>query len=219
LIYADNTLFQIKARITTRFHNTETKKVSFSILPHVLQLVSASETDPLAALPIATTIEQAKIINVEHNLGLFVDVGVVGVPGFVHISRISSEEKIENLEKTIGAYKIGTIHPARVLGFNPMDGLYLLSMEKRVIEQPYLRVEDIKIGSVVKGKIEKVLERGGVVINIADGISGVVEEDHLSDIKLKNPEKKFREGIDVRARVCISLSSRDEEQWNNSDIN
>jgi rRNA biogenesis protein RRP5 len=87
-----------------------------------------------------------------------------------------------------------------------MDGLFMLSMEKRVLEQPYLRIDDIKIGDVVKGKIEKVLERGGVVINVADGISGVVEEAHLSDIKLKNPEKKFREGMEVRARVGISIT-------------
>jgi len=205
--YAHTKTFQIKARITVRFSNAGSKKVGFSILPHILQLVSASKTDPFAALPIATTIDQAKIIGVEPNVGLFVDVGVTGVPGFVHISRISSEEKIENLEKTIGAYKIGATHPARILGFNQMDGLYLLSMEKRILEQPYLRIEDIEIGSVVKGKIEKLLDRGGVVIHIADGIAGVVEEDHLSDVKLKNPEKKFRVGMEVRARVSsISFS-------------
>jgi rRNA biogenesis protein RRP5 len=121
----------------------------------------------------------------------------------VHISRISSEEKIENLDKATGAYKIGTTHPARILGFNPMDGLFMLSMEKRVLEQPYLRIDDIKIGEVIKGKIEKILDRGGVVITVADGINGVVEEDHLSDVKLKNPEKKFRVGMEVRARVSI----------------
>lgn len=104
----------------------------------------------------------------------------------------------------MGTYKIGSTHAARVIGFNPMDGLFMLSMEKRILEQPFLRIEDIKIGSVVTGKIEKVLERGGVVINIADGISGVVEEDHLSDIKLKNPEKKFRVGMEVKARVLAT---------------
>jgi rRNA biogenesis protein RRP5 len=194
---------QIKARITTLYPNAETKKVGFSILPHVLSLAPASEVDPLSALPIATIVDQAKIVGVEPAVGLFVDIGVPGVPGFVHISRISSEEKIENLEKATGAYKIGATHPARILSFNPMDGLFMLSMEKRVLEQPYLRIDDIKIGEVIKGKIEKVLDRGGVVITVADGINGVVEEDHLSDVKLKNPEKKFRAGMEVRARVSI----------------
>lgn len=82
-----------------------------------------------------------------------------------------------------------------------MDGLFLLSTEKKVLEQPFLRIEDIKVGGIVKGKIERVLDRGAVIVNIADGISGLVNETHLSDVKLKNPEKKFREGVEVRARV------------------
>ncbi|KAI5788698.1 hypothetical protein FPQ18DRAFT_245482, partial [Pyronema domesticum] len=195
---------KIKARITTLYPNAETKKVGFSILPHVLSFTPAAESHPLNALPIGTIIDQAKIIGSDTSLGLFVDTGVEGVPGFVHISRISSEEKIESLEKTTGAYKIGATHAARVLGFNPMDGLFLLSMEKRVLEQPYLRVEDVKIGSVIKGKIEKILERGGVIITVADGISGIVEEAHLADTKLKHPEKKFRIGMEVKARVLAT---------------
>lgn len=133
---------------------------------------------------------------------MFLETGIPGIPGFVHISRVSSETKVDDLSKDNGPYKLGTIHEARVVGFNAMDGMYLLSTEKKVIEQPYLRIEDIKIGETVKGKIQKVLERGGVTVNIADGISGFVSEDHLSDVKLKNPEKKFREGVEVRCRVC-----------------
>jgi rRNA biogenesis protein RRP5 len=85
-----------------------------------------------------------------------------------------------------------------------MDGLYILSMEERVLKQPFLRIEDIKIGEVVKGTIERVLDRGGVVVKVADGISGIVEEDHLNDVKLKNPEKKFRVGLGVKARVLAT---------------
>jgi rRNA biogenesis protein RRP5 len=116
---------------------------------------------------------------VEPNAGLFVDIGVPKVFGFVHISRVSSEGKIENLEKVDGKYQVGSQHPARVLGFNPMDGLFNLSMEKRVLEQPYLRIEDIKVGAIVKGKIDKILDRGALIVNLADGISGIVEETIL----------------------------------------
>lgn len=83
-----------------------------------------------------------------------------------------------------------------------MDGVFLVSTEKRVLEQPFLRVEDVKIGEVVKGKIERVLDRGALLVGLADGISGLVNDTHLSDIKLKNPEKKFREGLEVKCRVC-----------------
>ncbi|KAI5806996.1 rRNA biogenesis protein RRP5 [Geopyxis carbonaria] len=199
---------KIKARITSTVPDSDPKKVTFSILPHILSLVSASETDPLVALPIGTIIESAKIVGVESRVGLFMDIGVSNVPGFVHISRISSESRVEDLVKDEGPYKIGATHAARVLGFNVMDGLYILSTEKRVIEQPYLRIEDIDVGAVVKGKVEEVLDRGGLVIKLADGISGLVEETHVSDVKLKNPEKKFRVGTDVRARVLATNPGR-----------
>lgn len=83
-----------------------------------------------------------------------------------------------------------------------MDGMFLLSTEKKVLEQPFLRIEDIKIGEIVKGTIERVLDRGALIVKIADGISGLVNDTHLSDVKLKHPEKKFREGLEVRCRVC-----------------
>ena len=166
------------------------------------------ETDPLTALPVGTIIDTAKVLGVESRVGLFVDVGVEGVPGFVHISRVSSEGKLEDLPKDIGEWKVGTVHQARILGFNPMDGLYMASTEKRVIEQPFLRIDDIKVGQVVKGIVQTILDRGGLVISVSDGITGLVEEEHISDVKLKNPEKKFREGSEVKVRVLSTNPAR-----------
>jgi len=84
-----------------------------------------------------------------------------------------------------------------------MDGLYLVSMAQRVLDQPFLRVEDIKVGEVVKGTIDRVLDSGRLIVNLAECITGMVDELHLSDIKLKHPEKKFREGVEVRARTIL----------------
>lgn len=198
-----DTPLQIKARITTLLPPSSSdspKKVGFSILPHVLSFAAPPETDPLAVHPIASIIECAEVVGVEPRIGLFLDMGVPGTLGFVHISRISSEEKLETLEESTGAYRIGTAHPARVLGFNRMDRLFVLSMENRILQQPYLSIDDIPIGQLVKGRIEKVLDRGGLLLDLG-GVRGVVEETHLSDLVLKNPEKKFREGMHVMARV------------------
>lgn len=82
-----------------------------------------------------------------------------------------------------------------------MDGMFLLSTEKKVLDQPFLRIEDIRIGEVIKGIIERVLDRGAIIVKVADGISGLVNDTHLSDIKLKNPEKKFRQGVEVKCKV------------------
>jgi len=97
---------------------------------------------------------------------------------------------------------------ARVIGYNSMDGLYLASMEQNILDQPFLRVEDIKVGEVVKGTIDRVLDSGRLIVSLAEGITGMVDELHLSDIKLKHPERKFRKGVEVKARVNFFRLSR-----------
>ncbi len=207
---------KIKGRLVCTFPNAEPPKLGVSLLEHVLafrphRITSAKDNgaeDPIVALPPSTTIEKATILKVEQGVGLFVDVGVGGTRGFVHISRIT-DGKIETISDSVGPYKVGSAHKARILGYNPMDGLYIVSMEQRIIDQPFLRFEDVQVGEVVKGKVEKLVIKaagvGGVLLNLAEGITGLVPEIHMADIHLQNPEKKFREGLSVRARV-LSVS-------------
>ncbi|KAG0135944.1 hypothetical protein HOY82DRAFT_479619 [Tuber indicum] len=197
---------KIKARVIATY--AEPHKLALSILPHVLSFTQPIENEPTTILPTATIINSAKILNIEPKTGLFLDVGVPGVPGFVHISRVSSDSRIEVLSKDSGLHQTGSVHMARIIGYNSMDGLYLVSMEQKVLDQPFLRVEDIKIGEVVKGTIDRVLDSGRVIVSLAEGITGIVDELHLSDIRLKHPEKKFREGIEVKARVLLTDPSK-----------
>ncbi|CAZ80214.1 unnamed protein product [Tuber melanosporum] len=193
---------KIKAHVIATY--SEPRKLALSILPHVLPFTQPIENEPTTILPIATIINTAKALNIEPKIGLFLDVGVPGVPGFVHISRISSDSKIEALSNDSGLYQTDSVHMVRIIGYNSMDGLYLVSMEQKVLDQSFLRVKDIKIGEVVKGTIDRVLHSGRVIVNLAEGITGIVDELHLSDVKLKHPEKKFREGVEVKARVLLT---------------
>ncbi|CUS13120.1 unnamed protein product [Tuber aestivum] len=192
---------KIKARVIAT--HPEPRKLALSILPHVLSFTQPTENEPTMILPTATILNSAKVLFTEPKTGLFLDVGIPGVPGFVHISRVTSDSKIEVLSKDFGLYQTGSVHKARIIGYNSMDGLYIVSMEQKVLDQPFLRVEDIKIGEVVKGTIDRVLDSGRLIVNLAEGITGMVDELHLSDIKLKHPEKRFREGVEVKARVLL----------------
>ena len=203
---------KIKGRIICTFPTVEEKKLGISIQDHVLYWKSKSgtntsittESSPTDLLPISSIIEEIRISKIEQGVGLLVDVGVKGVRGFVHISKIS-DGKIETLTESTGKYKLGSVHKARVIGYNPMDGLFIVSMEAKIIDQPFLRIEDVKIGQVVKGVVEKIIIGGdgvsGLVVKIAEGITGYVPEIHLADIHLQNPEKRFKEGSPVTARV------------------
>jgi rRNA biogenesis protein RRP5 len=197
---------KVKGRLICNFPASETKKVGFSVLPNVLGLQSLDTTLVVADqnISISSIIPDAKIFRVEPGLGIYLELGA-GLPkGFVHISRLS-DAKVDSISPNIGPFKLGSTHTGRVLGFNPVDNLFVMSLQERVVNQPYLRVEDVQIGEVVKGKIERLLigETGvtGLIVEISEGVTGLVPELHFSDIILEHPEKKFREGQNVKARV------------------
>lgn len=210
-----NTGSKIKGRIICTFPTIEEKKVGVSILDHIVSLKPNASTSKVATdaggpaqmLPISTILE-VRVVKVEFGMGLFVDVGLKGVRGFVHISKVA-DGKVESVSESTGLYKLDSIHKARIIGFNSMDGLFIVTLEPKVINQPFLLLEDVKVGQVVKGTVEKLMinEKGvnGVLVNIAEGITGLVPEVHLADIVLQHPERKFKEGSAVTARVLSTL--------------
>jgi rRNA biogenesis protein RRP5 len=201
---------RLKARIICTFPNAKLPKLGISVLPHVLSLKpkaaskNGQEIPPTQVLAHSAIVDKCTVQRVEPGIGLYVDVGVDGVPGFVHISKVK-DGKIDSLFETSGPYKVGSAHPGRVIGYNNFDGMFLVSFEKQVLEQPFLRIDDIPVGAVVPGVVEKLVINqdglGGLIVRIADGISGLVPEMHLSDVRLQHPEKKFREGMKVKTRI------------------
>ncbi|PKS13259.1 hypothetical protein jhhlp_000030 [Lomentospora prolificans] len=201
---------KIKARIICNFATAKNPKLGISLLPHVLNLAQKTlsteegSKNPLDALPISSIVEKCVVKKVENDIGLFVDIGLPDYRGFVHISRVK-DGKVDALFEHSGPYKIDTEHKGRVLGYNPVDGVFQLSFEQSILEKQYLRLEDVPVGEVVNCTIESLVigPEGvkGLIVKLADGITGFVTERHLSDVQLQHPEKKFREGMRVKARV------------------
>ena len=201
---------KIKGRIICSFPTVDPPKLGVSLLDHVMSfsshvgIMNGEKRSPLEILPLSAIIEEVTIQKVEPGIGIFVEIGIKGVAGFVHISRVN-DNKIETLSESTGPYKVGSIHRGRLIGYNFLDGVYLVSLEQRILEQPFLRVEDLKVGEVIKGKVEMIVVNevgvGGLLVNLADGITGLVPEVHMADVQLLHPEKKFKEGMNVTARV------------------
>lgn len=201
-----------KARILCTFPASEQKKLGVSLQDHILYWRSktVNETSgpasisPTSVLPISTVVQEAKVAKVDVGNGLYCDIGVKGVRGFAHISKLS-DSRVDTLSESSGAYKMGSIHKARVIGYNLIDGLFILSLASSVINQPFLYLEDVKPGQVVKGTIQKMLVSAegitGAIVELANGISGLVPDIHFADVRLQHPERKFRDGMTVTARV------------------
>ena len=205
---------KIKGRIISTFPSAEPFKIGFSMLDHVLKLSSDAHGPGSTneAPAISAIIPEAKVVKVDPGMGVYVQIGDAKHVGFVHISRLS-DGKVESIEPDSGPFKVGSTHEARVMGYNMLDNLYLLSFEKTVIEQPFLRLEDVTVGAIVKGKVEKLLigptGMDGLIVSLADGITGLVPSMHFADTQLQFPEKKFREGLKISARILsVNLEKR-----------
>lgn len=189
----------------------EPRKVAVSLLPHVVDfnIVSTSTMEhqnPTDAMPVGFVLNKITIKHVEPSVGLFCDIGVDNLLGFVHISRVS-EGKVESLHPSTGKYKVGSQHCARIVGYSAVDGMFLLSMEQNIIDTKYLNVSDIKVGETISGTIEKFVS-GGVLVKISDSITGLVPDMHITDVKLQFPEKKFKPGVTVQCRVLSTEATR-----------
>ncbi|KAH8653397.1 hypothetical protein BX600DRAFT_553131 [Xylariales sp. PMI_506] len=207
---------KIKARVICNFPTADEPKLGISLLDHVVALEpklfkGSDKTLPLDGLPVSSLVEKCTVTKVESEIGVFVDVGIKNVSGFVHISRLK-DGKVDMISSSSGPFQVGSVHKGRVVGYNAIDGLFQLSFEKHILDQPFLRIQDVPIGGIVNGTIEKLVINqdgvSGLLVKLAEGITGFVPEMHLADVKLQHPEKKFREGMKVKARVLSTDAAK-----------
>jgi rRNA biogenesis protein RRP5 len=51
------------------------------------------------------------------------------------------------------------------------------------------------------------LREKGLVVALSDKVTGLVSPNHYADIKLKHPERKFKEGANVKCKVRLLVRS------------
>ncbi|KAL4878878.1 hypothetical protein BJY04DRAFT_220710 [Aspergillus karnatakaensis] len=206
---------KIKGRLLCTFPGSEPYKIGFTMLDHAQKFTTEGHGPNSAddAPAISAVIPETTVVNVDPGLGVYVRIGSTKHMGFVHVSRLA-DGQVETISADHGPFSVGSTHEARVIGYSAVDNLYSLSYEKKVIEQPFLRLEDITFGAVVKATINKVLigESGvtGLIVSLTDNITGFIPAVHFADMRLQNPEKKFREGVSITARILsVNLDKRE----------
>ncbi|KAF2438325.1 rRNA biogenesis protein-like protein RRP5, partial [Karstenula rhodostoma CBS 690.94] len=233
-----NAGMKIKARIIFTAEDDGVKRIGVSLIEHVLSLTTRmtgkarERKTPLDVVPLSSIVDEAKVTKVVPMLGVFFDLGPRDVAGFAPLNRLA-DERVEMPMEGSGPFQLASTHKARVIGFSAFDGMYRLSLEEKVLSQPFLRIDEIKVGQVVKGKVQKLFaDRDGstaLLVHLAEGINAAVSEIHLADTRLQHPERKFRENAPVTARVLYvdvqkhqvrltlkkSLVNSDVKPWSN----
>ncbi|NXF33701.1 RRP5 protein, partial [Nyctibius bracteatus] len=113
--------------------------------------------------------------------------------------------RLKHLSKTRkslkpGTFKTGCKHKCRIIDYSLMDEMCIVSLKYQIIEARFLQYQDIHTGDVVQGKVFA-LKPIGMQVKVTDGIRGLVPFLHLADVILKQPEKKYNIGDEVRCRV------------------
>lgn len=147
---------------------------------------------------------------------------VEGLRGFIPASRLSLSY-IEDLE----TYLLKDIE-VRVIEVNQAENRLILSAreilrekEKKAMEE---RIANVKIGSVVTGKVES-LQNYGAFVRLEDGLSGLVHVSQISRKRVKSPKDVLSAGDEVKVKIIglkdgkISLSMKAlEEKEEEEDI-
>lgn len=136
---------------------------------------------------------------------------VEGLRGFIPASRLSLSY-IEDLE----TYLLKDIE-VRVIEVNQAENRLVLSAreilrekEKKAMEE---KIANVKVGSVVKGKVES-LQTYGAFVRLEDGLSGLVHVSQISRKRVKSPKDVLSVGDEVTVKIIglkdgkISLSMK-----------
>ncbi|OBZ78635.1 rRNA biogenesis protein RRP5 [Grifola frondosa] len=199
---------KIKARVLYDISPSTPPRFALSLADHVLRLTMKNPAGPEEsaastiqdAYSVGTILDAVKVTRVESERGLVVEVSP-GIEGFVHISQVS-DDHVPSLSSSSGAWKVDTVHRARVTGYFPLDGLLQLSLRPSVLEQKFLQVADVHVGEIIKGTIKKLTD-SALFVSISGNVDGVIWPNHYADIVLKHPQKRFKPGGSIKCRVLV----------------
>lgn len=190
--------------------NDAPMRFALSLLPHIVSLEpKTAPLDPAAPnseraqlnqiLPVGTFVENFKIVKVEPEWGILAIIPNTDLKVFVHISNVSDEHLTSLSGNT--KYKVGNEgFRGRVIGCSAFDGLLQLSLKESVLKRAFMKVSDLKVGQVLEGTVQR-LSESALFVNIHGNVNGIVWPLHYSDLRLKHPERKFKVGGVVKARV------------------
>ncbi|EDV20036.1 uncharacterized protein TRIADDRAFT_61471 [Trichoplax adhaerens] len=187
-----NQSLQERSKVVARiiYVDRKSKKIALSLLN-----ITVNGQMDISQVEIGQIIEDAVVLRVDKGVGLLLQLGD-NLKGYVHISRASDK----HIDKFGKQHRAGSKHRCRVIANSLIDELAIITMQQSVLEQQFISYKDIKPGTLVMGKIIS-LEDFGILVQVTDHIKALCPRLHMSDITLKHPEKKFKEGNKIKCRV------------------
>lgn len=134
--------------------------------------------------------------------GVFVDLGK-GVEGLIHLSELTWGPRKPAREVVRKKQKIRV----KILKVDPEEEKISLSL-RQTKPHPWDNIEErYPVGTIVKGKVIRFLPFGAV-IELEEGITGLIHVSQISLKKIKKPEEALQIGQEIQAKV-VELKPED----------
>lgn len=183
----------VPARIIGIVEKDNGKKLILSRAPKIFELKDELEQEAAEAFPSGFVLDDTEVVGFDSEF-LYALTGS-GIKCLIHKSNLDPEKDLDV------HYGAGTRHPARVLGYDIVDNLLILTYDPKVINSKFVSPEQVPIGEYVpSAKILKIIP-AGLIVKVFDSFDALVPNKHLSDIKLVHPERKFKVGGKVKGRI------------------
>ncbi|CAJ1052669.1 protein RRP5 homolog isoform X2 [Xyrichtys novacula] len=169
--------------------------VGLSLRSYLLQPGTTVEPFHAGGDRIGEVVKDCKMSSMHHMSGAMLKFPDK-TPAFVHRNHLKEPNVSANENRVMAM----SGHTCRILDYSLIDQIHFASLRKSIISKPFFRYHDLQAGQVVEGTVSVLLNHG-MMVHVSDHIKGLVPRNHLSDIVLKNPEKKFTEGMKVKCRV------------------
>lgn len=134
------------------------------------------------------------------NFGAFVDIG--GIDGLVHISDLSWQ-RVKTPQEVVN---VGDEVKVVVLKVDAAAKKLSLSLKDVEIDPWFAAADKLTVGSVVRGKVTKIL-KFGVFVEIEAGLEGLVHISEVAERRIVNAE----EVVSVGQQVAVKILSVDKE--------
>lgn len=159
--------------------------------------------DPKDGHEIGDIVREAEIYKSSPS-GIFLSLGGKA-RGFCSANHISDNTKV--LMHINRDFRVGKKVPCRLLKYNHMDQLFIVTLQKSVLEQQFIAYSELQPGQVVQATVNS-YDSNGARLAVSKLMSGHVPSLHLTDGPMKHPERKHIVGDQVTARVLKVNSKR-----------
>ncbi|XP_072077832.1 rRNA biogenesis protein RRP5 isoform X2 [Arachis hypogaea] len=175
------------------FIDPSSRAVGLTLNPHLVH-----NKIPPFHVNIGDIYDESKVVRVDRGAGLFLEVPSIpeSAPAFVSIVDFD-EGEIQKLEKK---YKEGNHVRVRIQGLRLLEGLAIGSLKASALEESVFTHSDAMPGMVVKAKIVRV-DDDHAIVQIPGGVKALCPLNHMSELDITKPRKKFKVGAELVFRV------------------